>query len=79
MEEKSKNKWVFILESEDHTFANLVRELCWKFGGEAAYRVEHPLLARPKLKVVADNPREVLEKVAKEIQKLAKGVEKELK
>jgi len=76
MVKREDRRWEFILESEDHTFANLLRELCWNFGGEAAYRVEHPLLARPKVKVVAEKPQELLLKVTGEIKKLAQGVEK---
>ncbi len=74
--EKKDNRWVILLKSEGHTLANMIRELSWKFGGESAYRIEHPLLARPRVKVVGKDPKGIILKVAKEIQKMAGEVEK---
>ncbi len=73
---KKKESWEFRLSSEDHTLANLIRELSWKNKGEAVYRVEHPLLGGPVVKVSASNPQAVLRKVAKEIVRLSEAVEK---
>lgn len=73
---KRQNSLEFQLRSEDHTFANLVKELAWKHGGEAAYRMEHPLLGEPKVKVISDEPKKVLQKVAKDIVGMSKKVEK---
>jgi DNA-directed RNA polymerase subunit L len=73
---KRKNDWEFQLRSEDHTFANLVRELCWENGGEATYKVEHSLLGEPVVRVISPNPGKVLRKVAKDVVKLSEGVEK---
>ena len=77
--EKSDNRLVIELKDEDHTLANMIRELAWKFGGEAAYRVDHPLISNPKVKIVGEKPVEVLRKVGEEIEKLAKEFKKEIK
>jgi DNA-directed RNA polymerase subunit L len=66
----------FKLKTEDHTMANLIRELSWKFKGEAAYKVPHPLVGQPVVKIVAEDPKAVLSKVSKEIVKLSEEAEK---
>ena len=76
---KKQNVWEFKLKSEDHTLANLIKEISWKFRGEAAYRVSHPLIDSPVVRVVADDPKVVLTKVSKEIIKLSNEVEKTFK
>ena len=76
---KKQNVWEFGLKSEGHSLANLVRELSWKFRGEAAYQVDHPLTGHPVVRVVADNPKIVLTKVSSEIVKLSRKVEKAFK
>ena len=54
---KGKDRWEIELTSEDHSMANLVRELVWENKGEAAYRMEHPLVGRPNLLVTGSNPK----------------------
>jgi len=76
---KKQNVWEFKLKSEDHTLANLIKELSWKFRGEATYRINHTLTDFPDVRVVADDPKVVLTKVSKEIVKLASEVEKVFK
>jgi len=73
---KKDKEWVVELTSEDHTLANLLRELSWENGGEAAYRLEHPLVGKPRMKVVARNPKKVLEKTTKQIIRMSKTFEK---
>jgi len=72
---KKKGMWEFQLISEDHTLANLVRGLSWRHGGEAAYKVEHPLLGEPIVRVSAVDPKTVLKAVAKDMVKLSSEVE----
>ena len=76
---KKQNVWEFKLKSEDHSLANLIKEISWKFRGEAAYRIDHPLIDFPVVRVIADDPKVVLTKVSKEIVKLANEVEKAFK
>ncbi|HDR53462.1 MAG TPA: hypothetical protein ENN60_02195 [archaeon] len=73
---KAPNQWEVELTSEDHTLANLLRELSWQFGGEAAYKLEHPLLGRPRLKVAARNPKKVLTEASAELVNLGRDFEK---
>jgi DNA-directed RNA polymerase subunit L len=73
---KKDHEWVVELTSEDHTLANLIRELSWENGGEAAYKLKHPLLGQPQIKLVAKDPKKVLEKTTKQIIKLSKDFEK---
>lgn len=51
--EEKKNKFVFELPGEDHTFCNLLREELWndKDVDVSAYKVDHPLLGTPKVHV----------------------------
>ncbi|MBR9680567.1 MAG: hypothetical protein GOU98_01960 [Candidatus Altiarchaeota archaeon] len=76
---KKDGVWEFQLVSEDHTLANLVKELSWLHKAEAGYRVDHPLIGKPTVKVVAKNPKASLDKVAKDIVKLSKSVQNALK
>ena len=76
---KKDGVWEFQLISEDHTMANLVKELAWSHSAEAAYRVDHPLIGQPTVKVVAKNPKTALDKVAKDIVKLSKSIQSALK
>ena len=76
---RGKNKLEIALLDQDHTLANLVRELSWKRGGEAAYEVEHPLTGKPVVKIFADDPKKVLAAAAKDISSLASKVEKAFK
>ena len=69
---KKDNEWVIELTSEDHTLTNLLRELSWENGGEAAYKLNHPLLGVPQMKVVAKSPKKVLEKTTSQIIKMSK-------
>ncbi|MBR9681552.1 MAG: DNA-directed RNA polymerase subunit L [Candidatus Altiarchaeota archaeon] len=76
---KKDNEWVVELTSEDHTMANLLRELSWENGGEAAYKLEHPLLGKPQLKVMAKSPKKVLEASSKQMIKMSNDFEKAFK
>lgn len=73
---KKKDVWEFQLVSEDHTLANLIKELSWRHKGEATYKVEHSLLGKPIVRVKASNPKTVLNAVSKDIVKLSSDVEK---
>ncbi len=72
-------KLVVEFEGGSHTLFNLIREKIWEVGGEAAYRMEHPLKNKFTLLVVADKPKEVLKKAIeaakKEVAEFRKKVE----
>lgn len=75
--DKKKDSWELELKSEDHTLANLLREISWQFGGESAYKLKHPLLGMPRLKVLSKSPKKTLTEASKEIVKLGEQMEKE--
>jgi len=59
--EEKKDMLSLELTGETHTFLNLLTEVSWKEGArQAAYFVEHPYIAQPKIIVRSDNPRRVL-------------------
>jgi DNA-directed RNA polymerase subunit L len=58
--EKDKEKIVLEIESENHTYLNLLRESVWKAGGEASYIIQHPYLSEPKFIVKSKNPAKTL-------------------
>ena len=82
--EDAKNKLVFQLKGEDHTFCNiLVKELQKDDSVKsAAYRIDHPLERIPTLLVEADDPRKAIKKAIASLKKQAQDflskVEKEL-
>ena len=76
---KKDNEWNVEFTSEDHTFVNLLREASWDNGGEAAYKLEHPLVGIPNFKVVAKDPKKVLEKANKQIEKMSRDFQKAFK
>ncbi len=73
------NRMEVELTSEDHTFANLLREVLWtdKDVDVSAYRMEHPLTGKPKVLVITKSgkPRDALVKAAKKSQKMGKQIQ----
>jgi len=85
--EDKKNKLVFNLEGQGHTFCNLIKEELNEIKGvlNAGYSINHPLIGIPQIVVETDGsilPKEALEKAAKNLKKkiseAQKAVEKEL-
>ncbi len=86
--EESKNRILVEIIGESHAFCNaLKKELYWdKHVKVAAYNIEHPYVANPKIVVETDGqekPKNALLKAAERIKdnadKIKKMAEKELK
>lgn len=78
--EKGKDKIVFEVSGETHTFLNLLRENAWKVGSkQASYVVRHPYLSEPKFIVNAGNPVKILSDASQRIIDQAKDFWKEFK
>jgi len=84
---EAKNKLMFKIEGENHTFCNLLKdELSTQKGVVAAsYYVEHPLVGVPQMTIETDGsvtPKKALEDAVKRIKKglseAIKLIEKEL-
>ena len=84
---EGKNKLIFKLEGESHTFCNVLKdELSTAKGVVAAsYYINHPLIGTPQMTVETDGsvtPKKALEDAVKRIKKEAadaiKVIEKEL-
>jgi DNA-directed RNA polymerase subunit L len=71
--EESKNKILFQLKDEDHTFCNLLRQSLVSNDAVklATYKIDHPLVGIPQFIVETKDkdPKKVLMEAAKEIQK----------
>ena len=82
--EESKNRLIFELKGEDHTFCNiLVKELQKDSSVKAAaYRIDHPLARIPTIILEADDTKKSLKKaisnLRKESQDFLSKVSKEL-
>jgi len=78
--EKGKEKMVFEVSGETHTFLNLLRENAWKAGSkQASYLIEHPYLSEPKFIVKAENPVKILSDASQKIIDQVKEFGKEFK
>jgi len=72
--EDKKNKMVFELKGETHTFCNALKNELWNDDHikAASYKIAHPLIGVPKFIVETDGK----ESVKKALKKAAKGLEK---
>jgi len=78
--ESTENKLVIEVHGEDHTFLNILTERSWASGcKQASYIIEHPYLSKPKIIVMAQNPKKILDSAAQMIIEEAKAFEKEFK
>ncbi len=73
--EDKKNRMVFELKGETHTFCNILRKELWndKHVKSAAYNIEHPLIGIPKIIVETDgneSPKKALKEAVKRMQKV---------
>ena len=60
--EDEKEKLKIELQGETPTLTQLIATQVWIEGGEAAAIKEHPFMAEPKIVVLGNNPRKLLEK-----------------
>lgn len=80
--EETKNKLVFELAGETHTFCNALKHELQQIKGveTATYRVEHPLIGIPKFHIETKNlePRKALKEALVNLKKKTKDFQKEL-
>jgi len=81
--EESKNKIIFELKGENHTFCNLLKEELRKVKSVtlAAYRIDHPLVGIPifQIETKGIEPRVAIKEALKGIKSLSKDFVKQVK
>lgn len=81
--EESKNRLVFQLKGENHTFCNILKEeLCHLKNVKAAtYKIDHPLIGVPTFLVETEGiePRKAIKDALKNLRKKAEDFKKEVK
>lgn len=81
--EETKNKLVFTLKGETHTFCNLLKEELLQVKGVeiATYTIDHPLIGVPQfhLETKGLDPRKALKEALAGLKKKALAFQKELK
>lgn len=79
--EEEKNKLVFELVGETHTFCNLLKSELRKVKGVTlvSYRIEHPLVGIPTfiVETKGTEPRKAIKEALKSVKKLAKDFQKQ--
>jgi len=80
--EDKKNRMVFELKGETHTFCNILRKELWndKHVKIATYNIEHPLIGVPKIIVETDgkkSPKKALQEAVKRIEKINDNFKKQ--
>lgn len=79
--EETKNKLVFELKGETHTFCNALKHELQEIKGVslATYRVDHPLIGVPRIHIETKGiePREALKEALKALKKKATEFQKE--
>jgi DNA-directed RNA polymerase subunit L len=80
--EESKNKLVFELKGETHTFCNALKQELQKVKGVdlATYRIDHPLVGVPRFQIETKGiePRRALKEALANLKKKAKDFQKEV-
>ncbi|MBU0457481.1 MAG: DNA-directed RNA polymerase subunit L [Nanoarchaeota archaeon] len=81
--EETKNKLVFELKGETHTFCNILKEelLTVKGVSLAIYRIDHPLIGVPQMRIETTKgtePRKALKEALANIKKKAIEFQKEV-
>ena len=81
--EEDKNKLVFELKGETHTFCNLLKKELQEHKDvvSASYRIEHPLVGIPTflLETKGNEPRKVLKAALNSLKKKTENFSKEVK
>ena len=80
--EESKNKLVFELKGETHTFCNVLKEELLNAKGVTvcSYRIDHPLIGIPRfvLETKGAEPRKALKEALSSLKKKAEAFKKEV-
>ena len=82
--EDKKNKIVFEIIGEEHTFCNALTKELWNVNGVkvAAYTIDHPLVGKPRIIVETDSsiePKKALKEAASKLQKKNADMSEKLK
>jgi DNA-directed RNA polymerase subunit L len=81
--EEEKNKLVFELKGENHTFCNLLKTELRKLKSVTlvSYRIDHPLVGVPTfmLETKGAEPRKALKEALKNVKKLVVDFQKQAK
>jgi len=80
--EDKKNRMVFEIKGETHTFCNILRKELWndKHIKIAAYSIDHPLLGIPRFIVETDGkeePKEAVREAVKRLKKMNEAFQKQ--
>ena len=80
--EESKNRIVFTLKGETHTFCNALKNELEQIKGVtiATYRIDHPLVGLPQFLIETKNiePRKAIKEALAELKEKAKQFQKEV-
>ena len=80
--EESKNKLLFELKGETHTFCNALKNELHQVKGVtiATYKIDHPLIGMPQfvLETKGIEPRKALQEALKSLKKKAEQLKKEI-
>lgn len=80
--EESKNKLVFELEGETHTFCNVLKKELQDQKGvkTVSYRIDHPLVGVPRFLIETDgtDPKKIIKSALNSIAKKADEFKKEV-
>ena len=86
--EDKKNKMVFEITGEEHTFCNAITKEMWNVNGVkvAAYTIDHPLVGVPRIMIETDSsvePKKALKQACANLSKknaeLAEKLKKAIK
>ena len=82
--EDKKNRMIFEIIGEDHTFCNAITKELWNVKGvkTAAYTIDHPLVGKPRIIVETDSdnePKKALKQAASNLQKKNAEMSEKLK
>lgn len=80
--EESKNKLVFELKGETHTFCNALKYELQQVKGVniATYKIDHPLVGIPRFQIETKGiePRKAMKEALKSLKKQAQDFDKEI-
>lgn len=77
--EEDKEKFVIEFGDETETITNVLATQVWQEGGEAAAVREHPFIENPKLVVMGNNPKKLLEKASTALEEQCDELKEEFK
>ena len=77
--EEDKEKINVELVGESPTLTELLAEQVWEQNGESSAIREHPFMKEPRIIVIGNNPKKLLEKAAESIEEQCTGLKEELK